>query len=103
MDYKKLIEAISKLIPHSQAIEMTKWIDDLRKDNEGLRDEIRRLNCQIEDLKAPSSATSPEGSTCPNCSTAGRPFYMSPVPTQFVAFENATHECSKCKYKTRIE
>lgn len=39
--------------------------------------------------------------TCPNCSTTSRPFYMSPIPRDFVEIENATHECSHCKYKTR--
>jgi len=56
-----------------------------------------------DEAEAPSSAASPQGPTCPNCSTAGRPFYMAPIPREFVMFENATHECSKCKYKTRIE
>jgi hypothetical protein len=103
MDYKKLIETISKFIPHPQAIEMNKWIDELRKENQGLRDEIQRLKCENENLRAPSSETSPKAPTCPNCSTTGRPFYMSPVPTDFVEIENATHECSRCKYKTRVE
>lgn len=103
MDYKKLIEAISKFIPHPQALEMNKWIDELRKENQNLRCEIQRLKCEIENLKAPSSANSQQAPTCPNCSTTGRPFYMSPVPTDFVKIENATHECSRCKYKTRVE
>jgi FtsZ-binding cell division protein ZapB len=101
MDYKKLIETISKFIPHPQALEMNKWIDELRKENQDLRDEIQRLKGEIENLKAPSSAKPPQAATCPNCSTIGRPFYMSPVPKDFVELENATHECSRCKYKTR--
>jgi TIR domain len=41
--------------------------------------------------------------SCPNCSTIVRPFFMSPIPNDFVEIENATHECSKCKFKTRIK
>lgn len=103
MDYKKLIETISKFMPHPQALEMNKWIDELRKENQDLRDEIHRLKCENENLKAPSLATSPQAPTCPNCSTTGRPFYMRPVPKDFVELENATHECSRCKYKKRVE
>jgi hypothetical protein len=103
MDYKKLVEIISKFIPHPQAIEMNKWIDELRKENQDLRDEIQRLKCEIENLKAPSSVTSSQAPTCPNCSTTGRPFYMSPILPDFVEIENATHECSRCRYKTRIK
>lgn len=101
MDYKKLVDTISKFIPHPQALEMNKWIDELRKENQVLRDEIQRLKGEIENLKAPSSARPLQAPTCPNCSTIGRPFYMSPIPKDFVELENATHECSRCKYKTR--
>jgi hypothetical protein len=38
---------------------------------------------------------------CPNCSKPNRPFYMSPIPPDFVELENATHECATCKYKER--
>jgi hypothetical protein len=99
MDYKKLIETISKFIPHPQALEMNKWIDELRKENQDLRDEIHRIKCENENLKAPSSATSTQAPPCPNCSTTGRPFYMSPIPKEFVKFENVTHQCSRCNYK----
>lgn len=40
--------------------------------------------------------------TCPNCSTESRPFRLSPIPSDFIEIENATHECSKCNFKTRI-
>ena len=102
MDYKKLIETICKFIPHPQALEMNKWIDNLRKENDSLRDDIKRLKAENENLKAPSSSTPTEAPTCPNCSTTGRPFYMSPVLKDFIEIENATHECSRCKFKTRL-
>lgn len=69
-------------------------------DNESLRSKVKRL--ENENLKAPSSAIPLQVPICPNCSTTGRPFCMSPIPKEFVVFENATHECSRCKYKTRV-
>lgn len=103
MDYKKLIETISSFIPRPQALEMNNWIDELRKENDSLRDEIKRLKDENENLKAPPSSRPTEAPTCPNCSTTGRSFYMSPVPKVLVEIENATHECSRSKYKTRVQ
>jgi len=40
---------------------------------------------------------------CPNCSSPGRPFLMSPIPVDFQKLECATHECAKCKYKTWLD
>lgn len=74
----------------------------LREERQELKDEIRSLERKIEELSA--VATGPSGvPTCPNCSTVGRPFYMRPVPTDFVEIMNATHECPKCKYNTRVK
>lgn len=36
---------------------------------------------------------------CPNCSTENKPVYMSKIPKDFVRFEDANYECTKCKYK----
>ncbi len=74
----------------------------LREERQELKDKIRSLEHRIQELSA--TATGPSGvPTCPNCSTVGRPFYMRPVPTDFVEIMNATHECPKCKYNTRVK
>ena len=39
--------------------------------------------------------------TCPNCSSDIKKIYLSPIPVDFVEIENATHECTKCGYKTK--
>lgn len=99
IDYKKIIETIFKHLPNPQAIELNKWIDELRKDNDNLRIEIKELKAQIEKLTAPVG-NYPQGiPSCPNCSTTGKLFYMSPIPVDFVGIENATHECSRCHFK----
>jgi hypothetical protein len=36
--------------------------------------------------------------TCPNCSTAGRPFFLRPIPAPFSTVAGGTWECSKCGY-----
>ena len=82
--------------------QLEKKYDDLEAENNKLNKENRNLKDEIENLKAPSLAGHLQDPTCPHCSTTGRPFYMSPVPKDFVEFENATHECSHCKYKTRV-
>ena len=28
---------------------------------------------------------------------------MSPIPSDFIEIENATHECTNCGYKTKYE
>lgn len=40
---------------------------------------------------------------CPNCSQNDVKFYMSPIPAEFVGFENANYECTKCGFKAMIE
>lgn len=96
MAYAGFVELISKYLPHPQAIELNKWIDQLRKENEELRK-------QIEELKAPKGVQ-PEGiPSCPNCSTEGRLIFMSPIPEDFIKLENATHECTKCGLKLSVD
>lgn len=41
--------------------------------------------------------------TCPNCSTSDRSIGLNPIPPDFIEIENATHECSRCGLKTRVE
>lgn len=53
----------------------------------------------IVELKTPIGIVPPNTAICPNCSTTGRPVIMSPIPTDFVEIENATHECTKCGFK----
>ena len=54
-------------------------------------------------LASRSDSSSADPLACPNCSVGGSIFRMSPIPPDFHAFEGATHECSKCKYKTKVE
>lgn len=56
----------------------------------------------IVELKAPIGIAPQNPLICPNCLTNGRTVIMSPIPTDFVEIENATHECNQCKFKKRI-
>jgi len=40
---------------------------------------------------------------CKNCSTNSKYFYLSPIPKEFIEFENATHECTKCGFKANFK
>jgi hypothetical protein len=42
----------------------------------------------------------PNKPACPNCSKAGRPFFLRPIPTPFSTVAGGTWECSKCGYVT---
>jgi hypothetical protein len=75
----------------------------LREKCQDLREKIRGLEYRIEELSAVTGNGPPDVPTCPNCSTAGKPFYMSLVPVDFIEIMNATHECPKCKYHTRVK
>jgi len=79
--------------------------EKLKKENKELREKNQHLKRENDNLKTPPSEVHSQVQVpiCPNCSTTGRPFYMSPVPKDFVEIENATHECTKCNYKRRIE
>lgn len=99
MGYKEIINLISKYLPHPQALQLNQWIDELRKENQTLRDEISGLKERITELTAHPSSVSVNSPPCPNCSTAGRVFYTSPIPRDFVELEGATHECTKCGWK----
>lgn len=103
MDYRKIIQTISQYIPNPIAIELNKWVDELRKENDALRNEVKMLKDKIASLESPSDIQGVKEPACPNCSTVGRPFFMSLIPKDFIDIENATHECPKCKYKTRIK
>ena len=103
IDYRKIIEIVSKYLPHPQAVELNKWIDELRKENDKLRDEIKGLRKRIDELTAPKD-NQPKGiPSCPNCSTAERSSFMSLIPVDFIEIENATHECTKCHFKIKVK
>jgi len=96
MDYKKILETISKYLPNPQAIELNKWIDELRKENDNLREEIKTFRHRIADLTSPKTDIAPDLPKCPNCTTSGRPFYMSACSNDEKEISGGTHICSKC-------
>ncbi|MBI3755981.1 MAG: nucleotide-binding protein [Deltaproteobacteria bacterium] len=57
---------------------------------------------QRQEVAAPIEIDPQNALICPNCLINGRTVIMSPIPTDFVEIENATHECNKCKFKKRI-
>ena len=75
----------------------------LREERQDLKEKIRTLEHKIEELSAVTDKGPSGVPTCPNCSTVGKPFYMRPLPTDFVEIMNATHECPKCKYNARVK
>lgn len=76
---------------------------EMREERFAFKERIQKLEAEIDRLKSTSSTEPSDIPTCPNCSTSTKPFYMRPVPRDFVAILNATHECPKCKYNTKIE
>jgi len=75
---------------------------ELREERFNLRERIQELEAEVEELKS-ASISSPSGApTCPNCSTASKPFFLRPVPSDFMDILDATHECSKCQYNIKI-
>lgn len=53
IEYKKIIDIISRYIPSPQAMELNKWIDSLRKENQELHDKINTLQKRIDELSSP--------------------------------------------------
>jgi hypothetical protein len=76
---------------------------ELREERSSLKEEIQKLKTEVIRLKSISIAGPSDVPICPNCSTESKPFYMRPVPKNFVKLMDATHECPKCKYNTKIE
>jgi cob(I)alamin adenosyltransferase len=76
---------------------------EVREERQQLRDTIRTLEAKIQEMSARTGSVPSDVPMCPNCSTASRPFYMSPVPPDFIDLLNATHECPRCKYNTRVK
>ncbi len=68
-----------------------------------LKGRIQELEAEIDRSKSTSSSGPIDVPTCPNCSTGSKPFYISPVPPDFVSIMDATHECPRCHYTTKIQ
>lgn len=76
----------------------------LREERLAFKERIQELEQKIRELSSSSSTVQDSDiPTCPNCSTSSKPFFMRPVPRDFVAIMNATHECPKCHYNTTIK
>ncbi len=72
----------------------------LREERLDLKERILELENQIKEFSNPIPA--PAGiPRCPNCSSMGKPFYMSPLGGQESRILGATHQCPKCKYRAR--
>jgi len=61
-----------------------------------------KKDCLSPSTKGGSCKNQLDTPTCPNCSMVGRPFFLSPIPLDFQSLDNATHECTKCHWKTRV-
>ena len=99
------LNAIQSLILNIQSehTELHEANIKLREERFSLKECIQKLEAQVAELSSAPSAGPTGVPTCPNCSTKSQPFYMRPVPRDFVSLLNATHECPKCKYNTKIE
>ena len=67
MNYRQLVQTVSQYIPNPIAIELNKWVDELRKDNDTLREEIKAFKSRIVELEAPGSVSAESARSCPNC------------------------------------
>ncbi len=74
----------------------------LREERLGLKERIQELEAQIKELSSASSYVPTDEPPCPNCSSNSKPFYMRPVGEMHREILDATHECPKCKYRTKI-
>ncbi len=102
-DYQKIIELIGKYFPNPQATQLNQWIDQLRKENNDLRDQVGELKKKMQELSAQRDQSSIDIPACPNCSTTERKTFMNPIPKEFINIEEATHECPKCSFKVNAK
>jgi len=58
-----------------------------------------KSECLSRQISPPPQAQVSSSPTCPNCSTVGQTFYLSPIPTEFREIEGADFECTRCKFK----
>jgi len=75
----------------------------LREERLALKERIQALESEIADLSSPAGAVPQGVPTCPNCSTASKPCFMSPLPDQFKTIMNATHRCPQCKFTMKCD
>ena len=94
------LNAIQALIINIQAeqSELHAANTALREERLALKARIQALESQIADLSSPVNGVPQGVPTCPNCSTASKPCFMSPLPDQFKTIMNATHRCPQCKF-----
>jgi cob(I)alamin adenosyltransferase len=76
---------------------------ELREERLALMERIQVLESQIKEISSPPPTGPNDVPTCPNCSTSSKPFFMRPVPIDFVDIMSVTHECPKCHYNTTIK
>jgi len=72
---------------------------ELREEKLSHREQIHRLENEIKTLQSSTTSGPKDNPICPNCSTLSKPFYMSPLPVNFIQKLSATHSCSKCNFK----
>jgi len=99
LDYKTMIDWVGKYLPNPQSIQLNQWIDQLRKENLDLKNEIIELRNKVNELSLQPVQPNTDIPSCPNCSTTKIKQYLSPISKDFIKIENATHECLKCGFK----
>jgi len=102
MDTSKIMDVLRNLLPNPMVVQLTQWIDQLRKENESLRKRVAELEQQLSSLGNQLVDDMAGIPPCPNCSNVGKRVYMSPIPREFISIEGATHECQQCHYKKSI-
>ncbi len=73
----------------------------LREENLTLKERVHQLQAQLTEMSSARPIAPAGVPTCPNCSTKAQPFFMRPVPRDFVEILGATHECPRCKFNTK--
>ena len=72
---------------------------ELREEKIKLNERVQELTTEIQTLNS-SENLSVDAPHCPNCSTSNKPYFMSPLGSNFSQMLNATHRCSKCDYRS---
>lgn len=74
----------------------------LREERLGFKGRIQELEAQARELSSTPAHAPSSVPTCPNCSTKSKPFYMRPLGPDFTNILDASHDCPKCGYTTKI-
>lgn len=72
---------------------------DLREEKLSLLERIRELEKEIASLKSSFIAGANGVPICPNCSTASKAIYLSPLPKDFAKIEGISHEHTTCGFR----